>query len=141
MPLYRESEPRLAIRRLAEQLNVHAEALRNWIRQAESNHGERDDRPSPSMLEENPATGKGERRTAPCQRCGERVSRVRDRPDPESVMRFIDAHDFPVGLILRVLEIATFELRLAPRWSPASTRPRPGRPAIGVPAMRLEIAA
>jgi transposase len=29
------------IRRLAEQLNVHPEALRNWIRQAQANRGER----------------------------------------------------------------------------------------------------
>lgn len=41
------------IRRLAEQLNVHPEALRNWIRQAQPDHGERDDRPSTAMLEEN----------------------------------------------------------------------------------------
>ncbi|MFC9769735.1 hypothetical protein [Rhodococcus jostii] len=27
--------------------------MRNWIRQAEADHGERDDRPSTSMLEEN----------------------------------------------------------------------------------------
>ncbi|WP_407651718.1 transposase, partial [Actinoplanes sandaracinus] len=33
--LYRESDPKPTIRRLAEQLNVHHEALRNWIRQAE----------------------------------------------------------------------------------------------------------
>lgn len=51
--LYRESEPRPVIRRLAEQLNVHPEALRTWIRQAAADHGERDDRPSTSMLEEN----------------------------------------------------------------------------------------
>ncbi|WP_280490312.1 transposase [Nocardia carnea] len=51
--LYRESEPRPVIRRLAEQLKVHPEALRNWIRQAEADHGERDDRPPTSMLEEN----------------------------------------------------------------------------------------
>ncbi len=31
--LYRESDPKPVIRRLAEQLNVHREALRNWIRQ------------------------------------------------------------------------------------------------------------
>ena len=30
----------------------------------------------------------------------------RDRPDPEVVMSFIDAHDFPAGLVLRVLDIA-----------------------------------
>ena len=51
--LYRESDPKPVIRRLAEQLNVHPEALRNWIRQAEADHGERDDRPTTAMVEEN----------------------------------------------------------------------------------------
>ena len=51
--LYRESEPKPVIRRLAEQLNVHPEALRNWIRQDQADRGERDDRPSTDMLEEN----------------------------------------------------------------------------------------
>jgi transposase len=32
---------------------VHHEALRNWIRQDEADRGERDDRPSIDMLEEN----------------------------------------------------------------------------------------
>ena len=41
------------IRRLAEQLNVHHEALRNWIRQDEADRGERADRPSTDMVEEN----------------------------------------------------------------------------------------
>ncbi|MGH3504210.1 MAG: IS3 family transposase, partial [Nocardioidaceae bacterium] len=36
---------------------------------------------------------------------GECVFRQRDRPDPEVVMSFIDAHDFPAGLVLRVLSI------------------------------------
>ena len=35
--LYRESDPTPVIPRLAEQLNVHPEALRNWIRQAQAN--------------------------------------------------------------------------------------------------------
>ena len=51
--LYRESDPKPVIRRLAEQLNVHPEALRNWIRQDQADRSERDDRPSTDMLEEN----------------------------------------------------------------------------------------
>jgi transposase len=51
--LYRESDPKPVVKRLAEQLNVHPEALRNWIRQDQADRGERDDRPSTDMLEEN----------------------------------------------------------------------------------------
>ncbi|MQA26654.1 MAG: transposase, partial [Micromonosporaceae bacterium] len=51
--LWRESEPKPVIRRLAEQLNVHPEALRNWIRQDEADRGERADRPTTDMVEEN----------------------------------------------------------------------------------------
>jgi transposase len=51
--LYRESEPKPVIRRLAEQLNVHHEALRNWIRQDGADRGDRADRPSTEMVEEN----------------------------------------------------------------------------------------
>ena len=50
--LYREAHPRPVIRRLAEQLGVHHEALRNWIRQDEANRGERDDRPTTAEAEE-----------------------------------------------------------------------------------------
>ena len=51
--LYQESDPKPVIRRLAEQLNVHPEALRNWIRQDEADHGRRHDRPTTDMIEEN----------------------------------------------------------------------------------------
>lgn len=51
--LYRESDPKPVIRRLAEQLNVHPEALRNWIRQDEADRGQRLDRPTTDMVEEN----------------------------------------------------------------------------------------
>ncbi|WP_433295989.1 transposase [Pseudonocardia sp. CA-142604] len=50
--LYRETHPRPVIRRLAEQLGVHHEALRNWIRQDEANRGERTDRPTTAEAEE-----------------------------------------------------------------------------------------
>ncbi len=51
--LYRESEPKPSVRRLGEQLNVHPEALRSWIRQDEADRGQRHDRPSTEMVEEN----------------------------------------------------------------------------------------
>jgi transposase len=38
---------------LGKQLNVHPEALRNWVRQAEAVTGQRHDRPSTDMLAEN----------------------------------------------------------------------------------------
>ncbi len=42
--MYRTAEPKPVIRRMAEELGVHHEALRNWIRRAEADAGERDDR-------------------------------------------------------------------------------------------------
>ncbi|MFY1696617.1 MULTISPECIES: transposase [unclassified Solwaraspora] len=51
--LYRESDPKPVIRRLADQLGVHHEALRNWIRQDEADQGQRGDRPTTDMVEEN----------------------------------------------------------------------------------------
>ncbi len=50
--LYRDSDPKPVIRRLAEQLGVHHEALRNWIRQDQADHGGRDDRPITAETEE-----------------------------------------------------------------------------------------
>ena len=51
--LYRESDPKPTMRKLAEQLGVHHEALRNWIRQDQADRGERGDQPTTEMVEEN----------------------------------------------------------------------------------------
>lgn len=42
--MYRTAEPKPQIKKLAVDLGVHPEALRGWIRQAEADAGERDDR-------------------------------------------------------------------------------------------------
>jgi transposase len=51
--LYRESDPKPVMRHLARQLGVHPEALRNWIRQDQADQGERTDRPTTDMIDEN----------------------------------------------------------------------------------------
>ena len=51
--LYRESDPKPVIAQLARQLNVHPEALPNWIRQDDADRGEPHDPPTTEMLEEN----------------------------------------------------------------------------------------
>jgi transposase len=50
--LWRESDPKPVIKRLAGQLGVHRE-LRNCIRQDEADRGARDDRPAIDLVEEN----------------------------------------------------------------------------------------
>ncbi|MEV4418157.1 transposase [Catellatospora sp. NPDC049609] len=50
--LYRESGPEPVIKRLAGQVGVHSEALRNWIRQDQADHGECFDQPATAEAEE-----------------------------------------------------------------------------------------
>jgi transposase len=50
--MYRVSDPKPQIKKLAVDLGVHPEALRGWIRQAEADAGERDDRLTSAEKEE-----------------------------------------------------------------------------------------
>ncbi len=52
MRLSRSEQPRRLIAHLTGELGVHPEGLRNWIRQDETNRGERDDRLTTEQLEE-----------------------------------------------------------------------------------------
>lgn len=50
--MYRVSDPKPQIKKLAVDLGVRPEALRGWIRQAEADAGERDDRLTSAEKEE-----------------------------------------------------------------------------------------
>jgi transposase-like protein len=50
--MYRVTEPKPQIKRMAVDLGVHPEALRTWIRRAEADAGERDDRLTTAGREE-----------------------------------------------------------------------------------------
>lgn len=64
--MYRAAEPKPVIRRMAEELGVHHEALRTWIRQADADAGERDGLLTTVEREELVALRKeNARRTAP----------------------------------------------------------------------------
>lgn len=50
--LWRSEQPRRPIAHVARELGVHPEAMRTWIRQDETDRGERGDRPTTGELEE-----------------------------------------------------------------------------------------
>jgi transposase len=50
--LWRLEQPRRPIAHVARELGVHPEAMRTWIRQDETDRGERGDRPTTGELEE-----------------------------------------------------------------------------------------
>jgi len=50
--LWRSEQPQRPIAHVARELGVHPEAMRTWIRQDETDRGERSDRPTTGELEE-----------------------------------------------------------------------------------------
>jgi putative transposase len=99
--------------------------MRTWIRQDETDRGERSDRPTAAEAEElrrlrkeNLELRRGQRDPS----SGERPFRPEDRPDPATVMTFVTEHRalFGVELVLRVLEIpvSTFYGWLAQQRDP-----------------------
>jgi transposase-like protein len=109
--LYRESDPKPVIRRPAEQLGVHYEALQNWIRQAEADHGERHNRPTTAETEGLRQLSKEKRRTPPGQRNpqgSERIFRPGNGPGKEEVVKAAEAvkDRFGITPILKVLGVA-----------------------------------
>ncbi|MEU7428351.1 transposase [Streptomyces sp. NPDC040750] len=119
--MYRAAEPEPVIRRLAEDLGVHHGALRNWIRQAETD----------AMLTCSPPT---RRKSSPsCDaRCGNCVGRTRScgrprlvrrtaRPDPAQVTALLDEHPhLGVEPVLRELHIPSFTYY---RWHQTEKEP------------------
>ena len=96
-----------AIKRIADQLGVHPEALRTWVRQAEIDGGDRAGTTSEDGTDRRARTG--EPRTAPCQRDitnGQCVFRGGGgRPPTAMIVEYIDAHREGLGVdpICRVL--------------------------------------
>jgi transposase-like protein len=127
--LYQETHPRPVIRRLAEQLGVHHEALRNWIRQDEANRGECTDRPTTTETEELRRLRKENaelRRANEILKAASAFFAQEMDPTRREVLNAV-AHlrdRFGVGPVLRVLGIAssTFYGWLAQQRNPSARR-------------------
>ncbi|MEU6602689.1 IS3 family transposase [Streptomyces flaveolus] len=120
----RAAEPKPVIRRMAEELGVHHEALRNWIRQAEGVTGERDDILTTAEREELAALRKENaqlKRANEVLRTASAFFRGPARPDPAQVTTLIDEHPhLGVEPVLRELPIPSSTYY---RWRQAEKGP------------------
>lgn len=122
--MYRTAEPKPVIRRMAEELGVHHEALRNWIRQAEADAGERDDLLTTEEKNELAQLRREVRGPAPGERGpadGLGSFRRAARPDPAQVTALLDEHPhLGVEPVLRELRIPSSTYY---RWRQAEKDP------------------
>ncbi|MFF9607532.1 IS3 family transposase [Streptomyces sp. NPDC014684] len=112
------------IRRMAEELGVHHEALRNWIRQAEADAGERNDLLTTDEKEELAQLRRENRelrRANEVLRTASAFFRSSARPDPAQVRAFLDEHPhLRVEPVLRELNIPSSTYY---RWCQAEKAP------------------
>ncbi|WP_240507061.1 IS3 family transposase [Thermoactinospora rubra] len=120
-----------AIARVADQLGVHREALRGWVRQAEIDQGQR---PGTSTADAQ-RIAELEREVRELRRANEILKaaaaffRGRTRPTAAQVVAFIDAHRdaFGVEPICRVLQVATSTYYAAKSRPPSARAVRDAR--------------
>ncbi|WP_328493954.1 transposase [Streptomyces sp. NBC_00414] len=109
--MYRTSDPKPQIKKLAVDLGVHPEALRGWIRQAEADAGERDARLTTDERAELMALRKENaqlKRANDVLRTASAFFRGPARPDPAQVTALLDEHPhLGVECVLRELSIAS----------------------------------
>ncbi|MGW1530309.1 IS3 family transposase [Streptomyces sp. NPDC002159] len=127
--MYRSAEPKPVIRRLAEDLGVHPEALRAWIRKDEAG-GELGDRLTTAEREEHTALRKENvqlRRANEVLPTASAFFRGAARPDPAQVTALVEEHPhLGVEPVLRELHIpaSTYYHWCRMRKQPCERRPR-----------------
>ena len=103
-------------------------ALRSWIRQDEADWGERDDRPTTEMIEENRrlrAENKELRRVNEVLRGASAYFAQEIGPTRKSVVNFVNVHDFSIDLVLRVLSIPPVDYHAGARHAQSRRGRRP----------------
>ncbi|MFM9589952.1 transposase [Streptomyces scabiei] len=121
--MYRISDPKPQIKRLAIEVGVHPEALRGWSRQAEADAGERDDRLTTDERTELAALRKENAQLKRANEVLRTASAFRGaaRPDPAQVTGLLDEHPhLGVECVLRELRIASSTYY---RWRGAGREP------------------